>query len=384
MLERLMRWLKELLGRHARRRKTKNNYINHLEQASSELTKTPLVTPPATETKVVDAIRPLPETAEVRGVSVATNDAPESQTILRRLETNRLRSILEGFQADTSQTDYMDFINYVSSKSSETASNTRTSHERATMLEKKSGLFSKSSQRTETLSQLTERQRIDSYSSILEGIGTVSPMISRPIPQIDIKPTEHLFIKLALIGDGAVGKTSLRRAYLGQNFKSEYLMTIGADFALSTVEIDNVKIKYQIWDLAGQERFSTVRSVYYSGALGALIVFDQTRPETFSSSVLLWLNELWRNSTKGPVPFVLLGNKSDLAIAEEIEVVQNRARRLMNTFNAETLPRKGFEVKFFSTSAKTGENVAEAFDFLGRQILSWMEARKKKRAELRS
>src|SRR3990170_1206609 len=105
-----MRWLKELLGRHARRRKTKNDYINHLEQASSELTKTPLVTPPATETKVVDAIRPLPETAEVRGVSVATNDAPESQTILRRLETNRLRSILEGFQADTSQTDYMDFI----------------------------------------------------------------------------------------------------------------------------------------------------------------------------------------------------------------------------------------------------------------------------------
>ena len=83
-------------------------------------------------------------------------------------------------------------------------------------------------------------------------------------------------MKIILAGDGAVGKTSLREQYLGRGFTGQYLQTIGADFALKTDTVAGENVKYQIWDLAGQPRFKTVRSVYYIGAVGALLVFDIT------------------------------------------------------------------------------------------------------------
>ena len=91
--------------------------------------------------------------------------------------------------------------------------------------------------------------------------------------------------KLTLIGEGAVGKTSIRQKYMGRGFTGEYLKTIGADFASKTVEItdtsgDVVKSIFQIWDLAGQVEFKAVRASFYGGCQGVLLVFDLTRKET--------------------------------------------------------------------------------------------------------
>ena len=94
-------------------------------------------------------------------------------------------------------------------------------------------------------------------------------------------------MKVCLLGDGAVGKTALRKRYLGKQFSSGYVMTIGADFAVKKTEIntnDGTKsVKFQIWDLAGQPRFNSVRELYYKGSHGGLLVFDITRRDSFSN-----------------------------------------------------------------------------------------------------
>ena len=99
---------------------------------------------------------------------------------------------------------------------------------------------------------------------------------------------EHYTLKIILIGDGAVGKTSMRRRYLGEGFKTDYQMTIGADLAAKFSPIiysGGKQIKYLIWDLAGQPRFSNVRKAYYMAAVGALVVFDATRQDSFTNIV---------------------------------------------------------------------------------------------------
>jgi len=93
--------------------------------------------------------------------------------------------------------------------------------------------------------------------------------------------------KILLVGDGAVGKSSFRRAWLGETFQTQYLMTLGADFASKIISQSysptNTKytIKYQIWDLAGQPRFKAVSDLYYHGAVGAPCFFDITNKGSF-------------------------------------------------------------------------------------------------------
>ena len=94
-------------------------------------------------------------------------------------------------------------------------------------------------------------------------------------------------IKLVLAGDGAVGKTTLRRRYLGEGFQSSYMMTIGADFAVKRVDIGGRQITFQIWDLAGQQSFKLVRGSFYSGAFAALLCFDLTNQVSFDNLVQL-------------------------------------------------------------------------------------------------
>lgn len=170
-------------------------------------------------------------------------------------------------------------------------------------------------------------------------------------------------MKIVLAGDGAVGKTALRERYLGHGFKSQYLMTIGADFALKTVDIEKQQVKFQIWDLAGQQRFQAVRSVYYAGSLGALLVFDITRRDSFEN-IEMWLDEIWKHNGKGHIPVVILGNKYDLRDQTPGCVEEKEALDLAKNLSKKT-KEKGFEVKFLNTSAKTGLNVADAFQTLG-------------------
>lgn len=183
-------------------------------------------------------------------------------------------------------------------------------------------------------------------------------------------------MKIVLAGDGAVGKTALRERFLGKGFSSNYMMTIGADFALKESIIRDKSIKFQIWDLAGQPRFGTVRSVYYYGCLGALLVFDVTRPDTFMN-LETWVDEIFQNNGKGMIPLVLLGNKIDLREQFPNHVTDGQAEDFSSKLS-EKSEESGFPVKYMPTSAKTGLNVSAAFDMLGNVYLDYVEEQQKK------
>lgn len=170
--------------------------------------------------------------------------------------------------------------------------------------------------------------------------------------------------KIALLGDGAVGKTALKDRFLGKGFESSYMMTIGADFATYTTQIDNEEVKLQIWDLAGQTRFKEVRSGFYSGTLGALLVYDVTRKDT-AESLIGWVEEAKKFSGNSNVSFILVGNKIDLRKQAPESVTKRQglliAKKLAKSNNS--------VVPYVETSAKDNLNVPQAFMDLATVIL---------------
>lgn len=184
------------------------------------------------------------------------------------------------------------------------------------------------------------------------------------------------FLKIALLGDGAVGKTSIRRNYMGLGFTSDHLMTIGADFAAQdeklTYDDRDFNITWQIWDLAGQESFFNVRSMYYRGCFGGLLVFDRTRPTSFEN-LENWIEELKKHSGKGIVPIILLGNKFDLVDSAEFVVSEDEIKAKVKSLN-EKYADDNVKVHYYDTSAITGLNISDAFTTLGIDILTWLKA----------
>ena len=179
------------------------------------------------------------------------------------------------------------------------------------------------------------------------------------------RSTNAYMIKLVLIGDAAVGKTSIRQRYLGQGFQTEHLTTLGADFAAITKEVDEYQIKYQIWDLAGQPMFKNVRPRFFKGCFGALAVFDITRRDTFLN-LGNWIEELYQFSGRGVVPIILLANKMDLK--EERQVTEEEAQEFVEELNKKT-KELSIENFFLPTSAKTGLNIDKAFEIIGQYIV---------------
>ncbi|MFX0207553.1 MAG: GTP-binding protein [Candidatus Hodarchaeota archaeon] len=175
-----------------------------------------------------------------------------------------------------------------------------------------------------------------------------------------------ILIKITLLGDGAVGKTALRSRFMGEGFTGDYIMTIGADFCVKSIEIGDTKFKFQIWDLAGQPRFVAVRDLYYTGCLGALVLFDLTRPKSYIN-LTNWIEELWKNNGAGSIPFVLIGNKNDLPYKFPSEYGERYAAQA-----SELTKELGFTIPYLETSAKTGENVEKAFELLAQEILNYV------------
>ncbi|KAM1018080.1 hypothetical protein ACFX2C_039743 [Malus domestica] len=116
--------------------------------------------------------------------------------------------------------------------------------------------------------------------------------------------------KVVLIGDSAVGKSQLLARFARNEFSLESKATIGVEFQTKTLVIDHKTIKAQIWDTAGQERYRAVTSAYYRGSVGAMLVYDITKPQSFDH-VTKWLEEL-RAHADNNIVVMLVGNKSDL------------------------------------------------------------------------
>lgn len=170
-------------------------------------------------------------------------------------------------------------------------------------------------------------------------------------------------LKILLCGPAAVGKTSLIHRFIKSKFERDYKLTVGVDILTKNVEYAAGKTAtLSIWDIGGQERFSFIRTTFYKGASGALLVFDLSRSSTFGS-IKNWRSEV--NQFAGDIPFVLIGNKLDL-IPEVGEVIDRDECR-------EYAEDEGSI--YIETSAKDGTNVDEAFIELTRLIVAKNEGK---------
>ncbi len=169
---------------------------------------------------------------------------------------------------------------------------------------------------------------------------------------------KYLF-KIVLLGDGAVGKTSIRRRYMGEGFRTDFLATMGADFAYLQTKVGENVIEWQIWDLAGQPAFRSVMKAYYKGSFGALAIYDVTQPKSLDG-IKSWIDEVRENAQTFPeIPIVLVANKIDLR--DDVPISLKTIQGFVKS--------KELKTAFIETSAKTGENIEEAFSILAKAIL---------------
>jgi|ERR1711871_930735 len=164
----------------------------------------------------------------------------------------------------------------------------------------------------------------------------------------DLERTRSLpTVKLLLVGDEGVGKTSLMARWTADEFNSCVASTIGIDFAIKIIEVDEQRVKLQIWDTAGQERFRTITQAYYRGAMGICICFDLTDDKSFRN-VRYWMQNVERHSNNA-VHRVLVGTKSDL---KDIRMVTAKEAHAM---------ADEYGLQYFETSARDNVRVHETF-----------------------
>ncbi|CAD8087550.1 unnamed protein product [Paramecium sonneborni] len=164
---------------------------------------------------------------------------------------------------------------------------------------------------------------------------------------------DYLF-KILLIGNSAVGKSSLLLRFADNVFNESFLPTIGVDFKIRTFDLNGKTVKLQIWDTAGQERFKTITNSYYKGAHGIILVYDVTDKQSFKD-VENWLAEVEKYANENVVR-VLVGNKVDLE--SKREVTFEEGKELADSLN----------IRFIETSAKNSSNVEKAFITLANEI----------------
>ncbi|NVM28245.1 MAG: GTP-binding protein [Candidatus Helarchaeota archaeon] len=160
--------------------------------------------------------------------------------------------------------------------------------------------------------------------------------------------------KVVLLGDQAVGKTSLVLRYVNNSFSDHYISTIGADFLIKDLELMGAPIRLMIWDLGGQEQWEGIRARYMAGSDGCILIFDVSRDHNIEFYINNWLREV-KDFIGEKTPIIIVGNKMDLEPKVDLEL----ATRLINNLN----------FPLIETSAKTGTQVETMFQRITAEIV---------------
>jgi len=168
------------------------------------------------------------------------------------------------------------------------------------------------------------------------------------------QPNKSFQFKLVLLGDSAVGKSSLVLRFVKKQFFEYQESTIGAAFLTQTVVVGDFTVKFEIWDTAGQERYHSLAPMYYRGAAAAIVVYDVTSKQSFGRAKQ-WVKELQRQG-KDNMVIALAGNKVDLAEQRQVDPEEAKAYADENG------------IVFLETSAKTNHNVSEVFQIIAKKL----------------
>ena len=167
----------------------------------------------------------------------------------------------------------------------------------------------------------------------------------------------HRFLfKILIVGDGGVGKTTILFRYVDGRFLEDTKMTVGTNFFIKDIDLPkfNAQVKFQIWDLGGQEHFAAIRQNFYAGAKGVIYVFDLTRRYSFNN-LLEWRDEVEAVIGK-EIPSILIGNKLDLISNDSLDISQDELTVMKEELHYS---------KYFKTSAKNNFGIEEAFHKMG-------------------
>lgn len=173
---------------------------------------------------------------------------------------------------------------------------------------------------------------------------------------------DELIYKILVVGDIGTGKTSIIKKYVHGTFQSGYKCTIGVDFAMKTIEREDYTVKLLLWDIAGQERFSSMTRIYYREASAAVIVYDISRSSTHSS-VTNWLEDL-RLKLGPDIPVFIFSNKCDVCpkmLDDELP---------LGPITLDEYCAKNNIIKYFKTSALSGININEGMETITEYLLS--------------
>ena len=166
-------------------------------------------------------------------------------------------------------------------------------------------------------------------------------------------------LKLAVLGDPAVGKTSLINKYIENRFEKNYQPTLGVNILTMDITLDeiNAETRLILWDIAGQDKYELTRQLFFEGCHGCLLVYDISRSSTFNDIKTKWLED-FKNFARPDGVYILIGNKVDLKESRAVSFEEGNefAKRIDAS-------------DFFETSAKYGKNVRDAFKKLAVKVL---------------
>jgi Ras-related protein Rab-1A len=162
--------------------------------------------------------------------------------------------------------------------------------------------------------------------------------------------------KIIIIGDSGVGKTTLLSQYVDNIYNSNYISTIGVDFKIKTINVNNKVIKLQLWDTAGQERFRTITTCYYRGANIILMCYDITDKSTFIN-LNMWFSEIKKYASPNVI-IILCGTKNDLELKRQVSYEEGKDYAEKNDFI------------FFETSSKENLNIDKVFENSTKKLLT--------------
>ncbi|MHA1940699.1 MAG: Rab family GTPase [Candidatus Hodarchaeales archaeon] len=175
---------------------------------------------------------------------------------------------------------------------------------------------------------------------------------------MDYTDKAEYHMKIIVCGTGAVGKTSIVRRFVENKFDFNYLLTIGMEPSNRKLKVNNLLVNLVIFDVAGQERFMTLREVFFRKASAALLVFDLTRPETIDE-LYDWKKQIDETLGKDSIPIVLIGNKSDIE-----DMIKIDYQLLEDNVIPDFKP-----IKYLETSAYLNKNILESFSLLSAEVL---------------